>query len=68
MKELNPMEKFTATAHREGTWWVIEIPELGQITQARRETDIDATARDLIALMRDVDPSEIQVTVTVRDR
>lgn len=61
------MEQFTATAHREGNWWVIEIPELGQATQARKATDIDEMARDLIAVMRNVDPSEVQVAVTALD-
>lgn len=58
------MEQFTATAHREGDWWVIEIPELGQTTQARTPADIDEMTRDLIAVMRNMDPSEVQVTVT----
>lgn len=62
------MEQFTATAHRESDWWVIEVPELGQTTQARTEADIDNMARDLIAVMRNVDPSEVQVTVTTLDR
>lgn len=62
------MEQFTATAHREGNWWVIEIPELGQATQARKATDIDEMARDLIAVMRNADPSEVQVAVTALDR
>ena len=62
------MEQFTATAHREGNWWVIEIPELGQATQARKATDIDEMVRDLIAVMRNVDPSEVQVAVTALDR
>lgn len=62
------MEQFMATAHREGDWWVIEIPELGQTTQARTAVDIDEMARDLIAIMRNVDPSEVQVTVTKLDR
>ena len=62
------MEQFTATAHREGDWWVIEIPGLGQTTQARTATDIDVMARDLIAIMRNVDHSEVQVTVTTPDR
>lgn len=62
------MEQFTATAHREGDWWVIEIPELGQTTQARTVTDIEGMARDLIAIMRNVDPLEVQVTVKKLDR
>jgi hypothetical protein len=63
------MEQFTVTAHREGDWWgVIEIPELGQTTQARTAADIDEMTRDLIAVMRNMDPSEVQVTVTKLDR
>lgn len=62
------MEQFTATAHREGDWWVIEVPQLGQTTQARTAIDIDMMARDLIAIMRNVDPSEVQVTVTTLNR
>ena len=62
------MEQFTATAQREGNWWVIEVPALGQTTQARTATDIDEMARDLIAVMRNVDPLEVQVTVTKLDR
>lgn len=58
------MEQFTATAHREGDWWVIEVPQLGQTTQARTAIDIDMMARDLIAVMRNVNLSEVQVTVT----
>jgi hypothetical protein len=61
-------EQFTATAHREGDWWVIEIPGLGQTTQARTAADIDVMARELIAIMRNVDPSEVQVTMTKLDR
>lgn len=64
----NEMEQFTATAHREGNWWVIEIPELGQTTQAHTAADIDEMARDLIAVMRKVDTSEVQVTMTKLDR
>lgn len=62
------MEQFTANAYREGDWWVIEVPELGQTTQTRTATDIDEMARDLIAIMRNVDSSEVQVTVTTPDR
>jgi DNA-directed RNA polymerase specialized sigma24 family protein len=59
------METFNATARREGKWWVIEIPELGQTTQARTVAEIKIMATDLAAVMRDVDPSEIQINVAV---
>ncbi|MUK02809.1 antitoxin HicB [Vibrio cholerae] len=59
------METFNATARREGKWWVIEIPELGQTTQARTFAEIKVMATDLAAVMRDVDPSEVEVSVRV---
>lgn len=60
------MHTFNATARREGKWWVIEIPELGQTTQARNVAEIQEMATDLAAIIRNVDPSEVQVTVSIQ--
>lgn len=60
------METFNATAHREGKWWVIEIPELRQTTQARTMAEIETMATDLAAITLDVDPSTIKINVTVK--
>lgn len=60
------METFNATAHREGEWWVIEMPELRQTTQARTIAEIETMATDLAAITLDVDPSTIKVNVTVK--
>jgi hypothetical protein len=35
---------FTATARREGTWWIITVPELDAVTQARHVRDINEMA------------------------
>ena len=59
------METFNATARRQGKWWVIEIPELGQTSQARTVAEVQEMATDLAAVIRDVDPSEVQVNVSV---
>ncbi|WP_394253541.1 hypothetical protein [Arthrobacter pityocampae] len=59
------METFNATARRQGKWWVIEIPELGHTTRARTVVEIQDVATGLAAVIRDVDPSEVQVNVAV---
>ncbi len=59
------MKTFDATARREGKWWVIEIPELGQTTQARTVAEIQVMATDLAAVIQKVAPSEVQVNISV---
>jgi ribulose 1,5-bisphosphate synthetase/thiazole synthase len=54
---------------REGRWWAVEIPQLGEdaVTQATRLADVVAEARDYIAVALDVRPSTIDVRVIVDD-
>lgn len=55
---------YTAVCRRSGKWWAISIRELkGVHTQARRLDQVADMARDAIALMLDLDPAEITVTV-----
>jgi hypothetical protein len=54
---------------REGRWWAVEIPLLGEdaVTQAARLADVAAEARDYIAVVLDVRPSTVDVRVIVDD-
>jgi len=55
---------YRAVAERDGSWWAIRVPELrGVYTQARRLADVEAMARDAIALMLDVAPNSFDVSV-----
>ena len=53
-----------AVAERDGAWWAIRVPELrGVYSQARRLADVEAMARDAIALVLDVAPNSFDVSV-----
>jgi predicted RNase H-like HicB family nuclease len=55
---------YTAVCRRSGNWWAVSIREIkGVHTQARRLDQVADMARDAIALMLDVDPAEVQVSV-----
>lgn len=56
------MNRYTATVHREGDWWVIDVEGVGA-TQAKRLDKVSHMARDLVAAMHDVDYDEVHVEV-----
>lgn len=45
---------------RSGSWWAIRIPEIdGAFSQAKRLDQVEAAAREVIALMLDIEESEV---------
>ncbi|MEV0153045.1 type II toxin-antitoxin system HicB family antitoxin [Micromonospora sp. NPDC050686] len=53
---------FTAECVRSGGWWAITVPEIkGVFSQARHLDEVEAMAREAIALMLDVDPHTFDV-------
>ncbi|OZD60786.1 HicB family toxin-antitoxin system [Rhodococcus sp. 06-1059B-a] len=46
---------------RDGKWWMIAIPELDALTQARRIEDIPTMARELIALEAGVALADVAI-------
>jgi hypothetical protein len=60
----NKHEKiYRATVEREPDWWIISIPELDIMTQARRIRDIRHMATDLVAAWLDKDPNDVRVEI-----
>ena len=62
---------FDYRVYREGKWWMVEIPAIDGLTQARHLTDVEDIARSYISLDQDVPPSEVQLrraSVKVRGR
>lgn len=46
---------------RDGKWWMIAIPELNALTQARRIEDVPTMARELIALETGVALTDVAI-------
>lgn len=61
-KEL--MKTYDVTVTREGRWWMVEIPELDGLTQARRLDEVETMAREYIAVTLDVALSKVAVDVS----
>jgi hypothetical protein len=47
---------------RDGRWWLVRVPGVG-ITQARRLSEVEPMARDLIATVLDVAADSFEVRV-----
>lgn len=63
------MSTYTAEVTREGRWWMINVPEVDGLTQARRLADAEQMARELVAVTtgQDIDTIEVHASVTVVD-
>jgi predicted RNase H-like HicB family nuclease len=54
---------YVVNVNREGKWWMVSIPELDGLTQARNEDEVEAMARDVIAVTLDVQPDSFALSV-----
>ncbi|WP_306365382.1 hypothetical protein [Nocardia sp. CC227C] len=54
---------------RDGRWWAVTIPALGEdaLTQARKLSDVEEEARDYISVTLDVAPSTVEIEVVIDD-
>jgi hypothetical protein len=51
---------YQAVATRSGDWWAVTIPQLpGAFSQCKRLDQVQAMAREVIALMLDCDPADV---------
>ena len=54
----------TARITRSGDWWAIEVPEVpGTFSQTKRLDQVATMAAEAAALLLDIDPEEIDVTL-----
>ncbi|MFI5698064.1 hypothetical protein ACIA58_39780 [Kribbella sp. NPDC051586] len=58
------MKTYEVTVERDGRWWMVAVPELDGLTQARRLDEVEQMAREYIAVTTDVPLSRVAVEVT----
>jgi len=58
--------RYRAEVRRGDSWWLVHVPEIDRTTQARNLREVEAMARDLVAVMTDIDPAAIEVEVDVQ--
>jgi hypothetical protein len=63
--EVVVMKTYGVQAVREGKFWLLTVPELDVMTQARRLTEAEEMARDLIATWLDIAPESFAVDLDV---
>ncbi|MHB8262835.1 MAG: HicB family toxin-antitoxin system [Acidimicrobiales bacterium] len=56
---------YKATVTREDRWWMIHVPEIRGLSQARRLSEADAMARSLIAITLNIPADSFDVDVEV---
>lgn len=61
------MKRFEVEVLRDGKWWMINIPEIDGVTQARRLAEAGQAAAEYIALSEDLALSEVEVDIVSVD-
>ena len=57
------MMSYDITVTREGKWWMVDVPAIDGLTQARRLSEIKDMAISLISITVDLPPSQVGVNV-----
>jgi hypothetical protein len=61
------MYEYKIEVTRDGRWWMVHIPEIDGLTQARRLSEAETMAREYIALDQNLPYDEIKVeTASIR--
>jgi len=58
-------QTYTVNVTGEGRWWMVVIPELDGLTQARNLREVEVMARDYIAESLDVPEDSFSISVNV---
>lgn len=56
---------YHAQVQRSAAMWAVYVPEVDSWTQACHLHEVDTMARDLIAIMEDVDPDSIEIDTEI---
>jgi hypothetical protein len=67
-KEKPMSDTYDVNVVQDGHWWMIEVPVIKQITQARNKNEIELMARELIAVTLDLPLGDITVELNFLGR
>lgn len=56
------MRTFEVNVRRDGKWWMIEIPAIDGLTQARRLGDVEDMARSYIAVDQELGADQFRIS------
>jgi hypothetical protein len=56
---------YKATVTREGRWWMIHVPDIDGLTQARRLSEASAMARSLVAITLAIPADTFDIDIQV---
>ena len=59
------MTTYHARVVRGDVFWLVHVPEIDHYTQARNLGEVESMARDLIAVMKEIDPQSFNLDVSV---
>lgn len=59
------MTTYHVRVSRGDVFWLVHVPEINHYTQARNLAEVEPMARDLIAVMQEIDPHSFTVDVSV---
>lgn len=59
------MTRYTAIVTREGKWWMVRVPEIDGVTQARRLGEAELMARELIAVSDGTPLDEVDINLSL---
>lgn len=57
--------RFDVQVRRGDRFWLVDVPAIGHVTQARHLREVDTMARDLISLTLDVEPESMDLDVVI---
>ena len=58
-----PVKNYDVETYRDGPWWMVRIPALDGLTQARSEDEIALMAREYIAVTTNVELEDVAVRI-----
>lgn len=56
-------DTYRARVERGGKYWLVYVPEVDRHTQARHLGEVDLMARDLVAIMLEIEPDSFELNV-----